>query len=425
MTYSEAMAYIASLEGRGWRLGLDRMQEFVKRAGLNDSIGGPAGPQYIHVAGTNGKGSTTAFLQSMLVASGYRTGGFFSPFVVDPRERVQFNGNLIGKQELADVTAKLMPIADCFSEKDFGEITEFEFKTALGFEYWKQRNCDWVALEVGLGGRLDATTVVTPRATVIVSIGLDHMNILGDTLAKIAYEKAGIIKPGVPLIVGEMPQEAEEVILQIAERNKALVWRWGREVVWHEGSSSVETPLTAHKKMMPGIFGSKQNHNMALAVAAIDAAGAFKSEEALKTGAEKTTLPGRFQQIEYKGRTVIFDGAHNPDSAAVLKESLKARFGPGRYVLVTNMLSGHEPKTFYEILKDRVSCVHVVPVDFHRATPVHEMVDTLKSLFTHVVGHESTITGLDSALSDAGNDDIILVTGTFYLAGELLRQLEY
>ena len=232
MTYEQALAYIAALEPRGWRLGLDRMQEFVHRAGLDQSIGNPSGPQFIHVAGTNGKGSTTAFLQSILVESGYRTGSFFSPFVVDPRERVQFGRELIGKQELADLTEALIPVADSLTDSEFGGITEFEFKTAIGFQYWKQRHAEWVALEVGLGGRLDATSVVTPCASIIVSIGLDHMHILGDTRAKIAFEKAGVIKPGAPVIVGDLPPDALEVVTEVAQANTAPIWRWGHEVLW-------------------------------------------------------------------------------------------------------------------------------------------------------------------------------------------------
>src|SRR5205085_4767330 len=128
------------------------MQAFVERAGLTDALGAPGGPQFIHVAGTNGKGSVTAYLQSILSEAGYRTGAFFSPFVYDPRERVQFGREHISKQDLARLTEELIPIAESFSDTDFGGITEFEFKTALGFLYWKQRQCDWVALEVGLGG---------------------------------------------------------------------------------------------------------------------------------------------------------------------------------------------------------------------------------------------------------------------------------
>jgi len=423
MTYEQAQNYIAALAPRGWRLGLDRMQEFVRRAGLEDSIGASGGPQFIQVAGTNGKGSTTAFIQSMLVESGYRTGAFFSPFVVDPRERVQFGRKLIGKQELASVTAKLIPAVESFSEADFGGITEFELKTGIGFEYWKQKKCEWVALEVGLGGRLDATSVVTPKATVIVSIGLDHMHILGETHEKIAYEKAGIIKPGVPVMIGQMSEDAEAVIIAVAESANAPVWRWKHEIRWIESDAAVETPKGVHPNLHPGIDGAAQKHNLSLAVAAMDAAGAYRNEVGLKRGAEMATVPGRFQEIEYKGRVVLLDGAHNPDAAGVLAESLDMRFGPRRVVLVTNMLAGHEPGSFYKVLRDRVAGVHVVPVDFFRSTPVEQMVEQLLPIFDEVKGHRSPLEGLDAAVEEAIGDEIVLVTGSFYLVGELLRAL--
>ena len=423
MTYDQALAYIASLEGRGWRLGLDRMEEMVRRSGLSDSIGGPTGPQYIHVAGTNGKGSTTAFLQSILVASGYRTGAFFSPYVVDPRERVQLNREMISKPDLVAVAEKLIPIAESFSETDFGGITEFEFKTAIGFEYWKQKQCEWVALEVGLGGRLDATNVISPRASVIVSIGLDHINILGGTLDKIAYEKAGIIKPGVPIIVGNMPEAAREVILREAREREAPVWLWGRDIRWIPEDHAVETPAGRHPGLTPSLVGPIQTHNLTVAIAAIDASGAFVSEEALVEGARLAAIPGRFQVITYQGRTVIFDGAHNPDSANVLVQTLNKLYPDQKIVLVTNMLAGHEPEEFYRTLEPRVQSVHVVPVDFHRSTPVATMVDKLSPIFKNVNGHPTPIEGLNAATKDASESDLIVVTGSFYLVGELLREL--
>jgi dihydrofolate synthase/folylpolyglutamate synthase len=424
MTYEDAQKYIASLEPRGWRLGLDRMQEFIRRADLLDAVGKAGGPQFIQVAGTNGKGSTTAFLQSLMVESGYRTGAYFSPYVVDPRERVQYGRDLITKEELAQVTETLIPAVESFSENDFGGVTEFELKTAIGFQYWKQKRCEWVALEVGLGGRLDATTVATPRATIIVSIGLDHMHILGETHAKIAAEKAGIIKPGVPVIVGEMPTEAEEVILDIASQSQAEAWRWGREVTWCPECCAVRTPNGLYKGLKPGIPGAAQEHNLSLAVAAMDAAGAITNERALQKGAMLASIPGRFQVLTYRGQTVVLDGAHNPDAARVLAKSLDDQFPTAKVHLVTNMLAGHEPASFYEILKDRVKSTSVVPVDFHRSTPVDKMVAHLANLLPQVQPFQTPLEGLNNAAEEAQADEIVLVTGSFYLVGELLRVLE-
>lgn len=227
MTYDESLAWIAGLQGRGWRLGLDRMRAFVRAAGLEDVLGGPESPiQYLHVAGTNGKGSVTAYLQSMLVAQGYKTGGYFSPYVVDPRERIQIGGELISRDEFASVATELREVAERFDQTEQGGITEFEFKTAMGFLAWKRAGVEVVALEVGLGGRLDATNVVTPKACAIVSISLDHTSILGNTEAEIAGEKAGILKPGVTGVLGTVNKEAEAAIKEVAKGAGARSGAW-------------------------------------------------------------------------------------------------------------------------------------------------------------------------------------------------------
>ena len=151
--YEQAMAYIAELAPRGWRLGLDRMEEFINLSGsLNQNI--TQKPKFIHIAGTNGKGSTTAMVQSCLVEQGYATGAFYSPYVVEPRERIQFGRDMISEEELSKIWEYLAPISEKLNDSEFGGVTEFEFKTAIGFEYWKRKPCDFVALEVGLGGRL-------------------------------------------------------------------------------------------------------------------------------------------------------------------------------------------------------------------------------------------------------------------------------
>jgi dihydrofolate synthase/folylpolyglutamate synthase len=418
MTYQEAVAYIASLAPRGWRLGLDRMQAFCARAGLEPALGAPEGPQYVHVAGTNGKGSTTAYLQSLMVESGVKTGAFFSPYVVDPRERVQLGRELIAPEELAAITEELRPVAEAFTETPFGGITEFEFKTALGLRCWQRNACEWVALEVGLGGRLDATNVVTPRASVIVSIGLDHTSILGDSLEQIAYEKAGIIKPGVPAVIGQMDDVPRQVMESAARERGAPLWRYGSDVRWEDGA--VITPVRRVEGLRPGIVGEMQGHNLALAIAALDAAGLSIDEDAIRRGAVRAYVPGRFEAREVRGRTVLLDGAHNADSARVLRASLDRHYPDQRIVLVSNMLQGHEVSAFYGPLAERIASAHVVPIDFHRARGVDETVATLTGLLPRVQGHASVAEGIEAALAE---DGLVLVTGSFYLVGEVMAAL--
>lgn len=418
MTYQDALDYIASLAPRGWRLGLDRMQAFCDAAGLTPALGAPGGPRFIHVAGTNGKGSTTAYLQSLMVEAGHRTGAFFSPYVVDPRERVQLGRELISREELAEIVEELRPVAEAFTETPFGGITEFEFKTAVGFRCWQRHACDWVAVEVGLGGRLDATNVVTPAAGIVVSIGLDHTNLLGETLEKIAYEKAGIVKPGVPIVIGEMAPEPRDVIEAVAREVGAPVLRFGEDIFWNDGT--VVTPNRRIEGIRTGIVGEKQGQNFALALAAAEAAGLQLDDDAVRRAAALAYVPGRFEVKEVAGQTFVFDGAHNADSARVLRATLDRQFPGVPITLLTNMIQGHDLESFYAPLADRVGAAHVVPISFHRARPVEETAELLQRMLPRVACHPTIAEGLASARAEGG---LVLVTGSFYLVGEVVSAL--
>lgn len=406
MTYQEALAYISGLEARGWRLGLDRMQAFVERLGLGHAIG-PGTPRYLHVAGTNGKGSVTAFLQSLLVAHGYRTGAFFSPFVVDPRERVQFGREMISQEELASIVTELAPIAESFSETPFGGISEFEFKTAVALRFWQLQRAEYVALEVGLGGRLDATNVVTPACSAVVTIGLDHTNILGETLEEIAAEKGGVIKPGIPVVLGEMPSRATQVLEAIARERGAPVHRPDARAVGG-------LPL--------GLRGRRQPHNAAIALAMLEAAGRPLEPQAVAEGLRLARLPGRFEVRIYQGITFVFDGAHNADAAAELAANLRAA-GFGSCVLVTNMVTGHDARSFYEPLAGSCRVAHVAPIDSPRAVDPFAMAQALTPLIV-ATPHDGVEQALLAAMSDVGSGECVLVTGSFYLVGAAIRWLE-
>lgn len=417
MEYSDALAYIASLSHRGWRLGLDRMEEFLRRSKLEDAVGGrPNGPDFIHVAGTNGKGSVTAYLESMLRHSEYRTGAFFSPFVFDIRERVQANGELISKEELARLTKILAPISDSLEATEFGGTTEFEFKTALGFAYWREQRADWVALEVGLGGRLDATNVVCPRASAIVSIGLDHTAILGPTYAEIAREKSGIIKPGVPVVAGRLPIEALAVVESTARTQGSPLWRLGFEFeVEPDGyrTYEVRTPALSVGRLTPPLPGAHQVENMAVTVASMIVSGAYRDEESVRSGLANTRLPGRFEVREVQGQTVVLDGAHNAESMQSLVLTLEERFPGAKFQVVFGMVQGHDPASVCAGLDSIAERVHLPPIDFHRATEPN----ALAPYFTSpTVVHESMESAVRAALESAC-DSPILVTGSFYLVG--------
>ncbi|MCE9557547.1 MAG: hypothetical protein K8R88_01210 [Armatimonadetes bacterium] len=300
--------------------------------------------------------------------------------------------------------------------------TEFEFKTALGLTYWKENQCDSVALEVGLGGRLDATNIVSPRSTCIVSIGLDHVSILGDTLAEIAGEKAGIVKPGIPVIVGEMADEAAAVIADAALLNSSQLWRFGRDIVLESSALgySVAGPGFHFGGLHPGLRGSKIPHNMSVAISCLVAGGVSLDLASVQRGVERATCPGRYEKISAGGNQFILDGAHNADSARALAESLRADgVAAGSLILITNMLSGHDPTEFYSHLREFVKEVWVVPINFPRARPVSETAAVLRGVFGEVRKFESLADV--RALASSLEGESVLITGSFYLLGDWRR----
>ncbi len=418
MTYDEAKSYLSSLEGRGWRLGLDRMTELLRRADLLSAIGTEASPKFIHVAGTNGKGTVTAFIQSILKDSGLRVGGYFSPYVYCLRERVQFNCEMISEDEFAALLTELRPIVESSSGSEFDDVTEFECKTALGFAYWKKQGCDWVACEVGMGGRLDATNVLTPKCSVITSIGLDHTQYLGETQAEIASEKAGIVKQGVPVVVGNVPTEAERVIREIALSLEAPCFVFGKEFGPKESNSNVGMECwTLNATDHIGIIGSQSEQNAWLAGAAIRLAGIDLDESTWKRGLAATSLPGRMEKREFDGVTIILDGAHNAEASEVLVESLQEM--RRSWILVSNMLDGHDPLKFYEPLSALADSIHIPPIEFHRARDPETSASLLKNRFAEISVQVSVESAMNEAIVQAKvTGASVLVTGSFYLVGE-------
>ncbi len=418
MTYDEALSYIASLAPRGWRLGLDRMEEFARRASLL-----PSAQRFIHVAGTNGKGSTTAMIQSALVEQGFSSGSFFSPYVVEPRERVQVGREYISEGDLAAITAFLKPIGESLSETEFGGVTEFEFKTAIGLECWKRHECEWVALEVGLGGRLDATNIITPECAAIVSIGLDHVSILGSTVEEIAFEKAGVLKPGRPGVIGEMVPEARRVIERQADEVGSPIWRAGIEIGYELRPNGKVRVQTAHSQieLEPSLFGAIQHHNAAVAYAALELAGAVRDPEGIQRGFATASIPGRYQRIVRGETEWIFDGAHNPDSANVLAAMLR-QDEKRSLVCITGMLQGHDPEEFYPKIAPFVEEFWLVPVDNPRSMTPTELDKTLHGLGLKTRAFDSTAAAIKAA-DRAEVTEGYLVSGSFYAVGEIMRLL--
>lgn len=412
MTYEEAQVYISSLQKRGWRLGLDRMQELLRLCGNPELTA-----QCFHVAGTNGKGSVAKYIQSALTANGYRTGSFYSPYVYDFRERIQVDAEMISPDDVARLTAFLHPFSESLVDTEFGGPTEFEFKTAMGFLHWQEQHCDFISLETGLGGRLDATNVCKPTTTIITEIALDHQEHLGETITEIAGEKAGIIKHRVPCICGTQNPDAANAISIVADVQEAPLWRLGREIRLE--ADSISTPARTHKMPKPGMRGAHQKTNAAIAIAALDISGVPMNEDALQLAITNAALPGRFEVIRNK-LTIILDGAHNQHAAQALASAVSSEF-PGSFVrVVFSSATGHDAAGPLVELAKIAGAIYIAQMEHPRAQPFERLREDAEGALLGGAwsAHESVSRAVAAAISDSAPDDVVLITGSFYLLAE-------
>lgn len=389
------------------------MQEFLRRVD-NPHLG----TKFLHVAGTNGKGSVTAYIQAILCQMGLRAGGFFSPYVYDFRERIQLCGEMIPEEDVARLCGVLAPVSDALVGTEFGGPTEFEFKTAMGFLFWRERGCDAVALEVGLGGRLDATNVVDPIVSVVTPIALDHREHLGDTIEQIAAEKAGIVKPGRPVVSGA--GDGAPTIRNFAKRLGAPLWELGAEVrlrAESDGAIAVHTPVGRVRGLRPAMLGVHQRANVALAVAAIHAAGWTPEESAVQAAVARARLPGRLQPLGEPPRAFL-DGAHNP---AALRAVLDALGGEGVRVAVWSAATGHDADAALAELTSRLPVVIACPMKHSRALSGQEMQALAR---THGARFSKEVADAVAEALSLSPRHPILVTGSFYLLAEAKEAIE-
>jgi dihydrofolate synthase/folylpolyglutamate synthase len=449
MNFEESLHYMEGLLRFGWKLGNERFEALCSRLG---------NPQerysVLHVAGTKGKGSTTALAAGILRASGYRVGGYFSPYVYDPCERVQVDGELIPRADFARLVTVIRPHIEALAQTDLGQTTEFELKTALGFLYFAERGVDVACVEVGLGGRLDATNIVKPAVTVITTIGLDHTAQLGDTHALIAAEKAGIVKCGIPCFTAVEHPEAFDVIERIAQQRQAPLTRIRRGPVtvpthdpalvhWdtafgpqttalEQAQAEQMAPVTVatetcrYAEMEVRMAGLYQRANAACAVAAVERLladrGARLTEAAVRQALAATTMPGRMECVRLPGGPlVVLDGAHNAMAAEALAgavAALQIREGTHRLLLVVGMLTGHEPEGVLASFAPQAARIYVCQPDWKRARPAEEVVVVAQRYSEYVEVIPSVPEAVNAAISAAGPDDMVLVTGSFYTVGE-------
>ena len=418
MSYSSAIEYLYALQKHGIKLGLETMRMLL------DRIGNPhRSLRVLHIGGTNGKGSTAAMVASVLQHSGRRVGLYTSPHLVEFRERIRISGRMITESQVEELIARLRAVL-----KDDLEPTFFEMTTALAFLFFADSKVDVAVLEVGLGGRFDATNVVEqPLASAITTIGLDHQEYLGQTEGAIAFEKGGIIKPFVPVVIGRIGQKAEQVLRRIARDRSAPVWQLGRDFTM-EGSRPEGLTYRGVTRMVEdlicGLAGHHQWDNAACALALLEAAGRAgiaTEEEAVRDGLRAVSWEGRLESIgEYP--KILLDGAHNPHAAHALAGYLKdfcIRHPTSRIILVWGMMRDKDRQGFIAPLLPFVSEIILTQATLARSAAVQELRATLHEWHGPIFEAILPMEAIAAAKRRAMPHDLICIAGSLMLLGDI------
>ena len=400
MNYAEAIQFLYGLRLFGAKFGLENTRQLAALAG---------NPQeelrFIHVAGTNGKGSTCAMLESVYRKAGLRVGLFTSPHLVSFRERIQINRELVSEANVVRLVGEMQPRLATFPVAY--HPTFFEVVTVMALVYFARQKCDLVIWETGLGGRLDATNIVTPLASVITNIGFDHQQWLGDSLAEIASEKAGIIKPGVPVVTATNAAEALAVIETTAQQNRSPLTR----------ITSQQASRIAH----PALIGEHQRLNAALALATVELLRSTipVTDAEIQAGLANVSWPGRFQIVARPdGQTIVLDGAHNPDGVEALAAALETSFPNTRPTVIIGMLGDKDWQPMCVKFASLASRVLTIPVNSDRGASATDLATACRKQLPQAT---EACESLAEAWSKAANDSLVVIAGSLYLVGEALE----
>ena len=411
----ETLEYIHSVKWQGSKPGLERTRELLK------ALGNPEKRlKFVHVAGTNGKGSTSACIASVLSEAGYKTGLFISPYVLCFNERIQVDGIFITDDELEQLVDKIRLYADSMEDPP----TEFEIITALSMLHFLQKQCDIVVLEVGMGGRLDSTNVIdTPELAVLTAIGFDHVKELGPTLKDIAGEKAGIIKKGGEVVIYGGDNEVENVFERVSVGCGARLYKadFSRIDKKEFALDCIRFGFKPYNEIKLPLVGSYQPFNAALAVTALEILrdkGYGISDFNIKTGLESVKWPGRFEVLG-KDPVFILDGSHNPQGIKATAESLRCHFGDRKIMFIVGVMADKDVDAMVEQIAPLAKCFFAVKPDHIRAMPAQELLLKLKRFGVPAVDCGSVGGGVSEALSSAGEKDIICALGSLFMSTEV------
>jgi dihydrofolate synthase / folylpolyglutamate synthase len=425
LNYTEALQFLTSRgnEVQGIHLGLHRIRAVMQALGE---------PQRrfasIHIAGTNGKGSVAAMTEAILRQGGWRTGLYTSPHLVHIEERIHIAGRAISRRDFAAVAQKVREIETALMSQRILDrtLTYFEFVTACGFLHFAERAVDIAVVEVGLGGRLDATNVICPQVSVITGISYDHQKLLGNTLTKIAAEKAGIIKPGVPVASGCRQPSVRRVVLDRATANAAPVFETDRYCTIESRADdcgrytlNLKTPRQAYPEVRLALAGEYQVRNAAVAITALEQLAGYRiAPEDVRRGLAKTHWPGRLDEYRARRRTLL-DGAHNAEGARLLREHLLGRRERSVH-LVFGAARDKDIRKITATLFPLAQSIHLAPLDNPRSAVTEKVAAMHEPSRGRIQVHGSACDALAAAWRRCPEHGLVVVTGSLYLVGELL-----
>jgi dihydrofolate synthase / folylpolyglutamate synthase len=426
MTYKEAMDYISSVGRFGSNYGLERTFRLLELLGSpQEKI------KLIHIAGTNGKGSTTAMITKMLIGFGYKVGMYTSPYLEEFEERIQINGEKIKKDTLVNLLGQVKNAIDKVIEEGYEHPTEFEIITALMFLHFYNEKVDYGVIEVGLGGRLDSTNVITPKVSVITSISLDHMNILGDNLKDIAREKAGIIKEGIPVILYPQEKEVEEVILKIAEEKNSKVYlvkkENGKLIDINYEELYQELQIKSNKNLysikLP-LLGEHQILNLGVALNTIEILCELEN-----ISINKSIIEESLQDVKWMGRlevlgkkpTILIDGAHNIDAIKALRKNVEKYFKYNKIYLLLGILADKQVQEMIEEITPLAEKVYALTPHSERAELSEDLKKEIEKCNSNVFALENYEEALLLAIKEANEEDLILISGSLYMIGDMRK----
>ena len=419
MTINETLDYIHSVCWKGMMPGLARITELLGKMGNPQNA-----TKYVHIAGTNGKGSTAAMTASILRKAGYCTGLYTSPFIYQFGERMQVNGEMISDEELIEITEYVKPLADSMTESP----TEFELTTAIGFEFFKRRKCDIVVLEVGLGGLLDATNVIgCPEVAVITNIGLDHTDILGNTLEEIAFNKAGIIKENGHAVIYRGTPGVEKVFEDTCREKNTQLKKANFDGLKLKSHDLFEQVFDCgdYKDIHLPLLGDHQLHNAAVVLAVAETLqeiGWKISKENIYDGIRDVSWPGRFD-IVCRDPLFIIDGGHNPQCLEALVKNIQDYLAGRRVIALTGVLADKDYGDMYKPVMPYIEQFVCVTPPNPRRLMAAELAQHLQNVGAKATACDTIPQGVKKAIELAGSDGVVLCFGSLYTIGDIRNAL--